>query len=72
MLEKKSSTKLDEEVKTVEINLQGKTLQELRSKSLQNIEEFWAQEADNLIWSKNGIKYLIGIRLLQNGLLVVC
>ncbi len=71
MLEKKSSTKLDEEVKTVEINLQGKTLQELRSKSLQNIEEFWAQEADNLIWSKNGIKYLIGIRLLQNGLLVV-
>src|SRR5438093_13130449 len=58
MLEKKSSTKLDEEVKTVEINLQGKTLQELRSKSLQNIEEFWAQEADNLIWSKKWDKIL--------------
>src|SRR5436309_13155640 len=58
MLEKKSSTKLDEEVNTVEINLQGKTLQEVRSKSLQNIEEFWAQEADNLIWSKKWDKIL--------------
>jgi len=43
---------LDQEDKAVEINLQGKTLQELRTKSLENIEDFWAQQADNLIWSK--------------------
>jgi Domain of unknown function (DUF3448). len=58
MLEKKSSTMLDQEDKTVEINLQGKTLQELRTKSLENIEEFWAQQADNLIWSKRWEKTL--------------
>lgn len=49
---------LDQEDKAVEINLQGKTLQELRTKSLENIEEFWAQQADNLIWSKRWDKTL--------------
>jgi hypothetical protein len=55
---KKSSTMLDQEDKAIEINLQGKTLQELRTKSLENIEEFWAQQADNLIWSKRWDKTL--------------
>ena len=54
----KSSTMLDQEDKAVEINLQGKSLQELRTKSLENIEEFWAQQADNLIWSKKWDKTL--------------
>jgi len=58
MSEKKSSTMLDQEDKAVEINLQGKSLQELRTKSLENIEEFWAQQADNLIWSKKWDKTL--------------
>ncbi|HVD08515.1 MAG TPA: acetyl-coenzyme A synthetase N-terminal domain-containing protein, partial [Nitrososphaeraceae archaeon] len=49
---------LDQEDKAIEINLQGKTLQELRTKSLENIEEFWAQQADNLIWSKRWDKTL--------------
>jgi acetyl-CoA synthetase len=49
---------LDQEDKAVEINLQGKSLQELRTKSLENIEEFWAQQADNLIWSKKWDKTL--------------
>ena len=58
MIEQKSSTTIsDEENKTLEINLQGKILHETRKKALENIEEFWAQQADNLIWSKNGTKF---------------
>src|SRR5437867_11116424 len=55
---KKSSTMLDQEDKAIEINLQGKTLQELRTKSLESIEKFWAQQADNSIWSKRWDKTL--------------
>src|SRR5881628_1931424 len=58
MIERKSSTtKLNEEEK-LEINLQGKKLQEIRNKALENIEEFWAQQANNLIWSKKWDKIL--------------
>ena len=28
----------------------------------ENHEKFWAEQAKNLIWFKNGIKYLIGYR----------
>jgi len=57
MIERKSSTKLNEEEK-LEINLQGKTLQEIRNKALENIEEFWAQQANNLIWATKWDKIL--------------
>src|SRR6478672_5131920 len=58
MMEENSSTNLDGQNKTVEVNLQGKALQELRTKSLENIEEFWAQQAENLIWNKKWDKIL--------------
>jgi hypothetical protein len=55
MIEANVSTKLEDE--NLEINLQGKKLQEIRNRALENIEEFWAQQANDLIWSKNGIKF---------------
>ena len=59
MIEQKSSTKLnDAQDRTLEINLQGKTLQETRYNALENIEEFWAQQANNLIWNKKWDKIL--------------
>ena len=58
MIEEKRSTKLGDRDETVEINLQGKALEELRTKALENIEEFWAQQADNLIWSQKWDKIL--------------
>jgi len=59
MIEQKSSTTIsDDENKTLEINLQGKILHETRKKALENIEEFWAKQADNLIWSKKWDKIL--------------
>ena len=59
MIEQKSSTKLDDEQdRTLEINLQGKTLQETRYNALENVEEFWAQQANNLIWNKKWDKIL--------------
>ena len=59
MIEQKSSTKLDDaQDRTLEINLQGKTLQETRYNALENIEEFWAQQANNLIWNKKWDKIL--------------
>ncbi len=57
MIERKSSTRLNEEEKQ-EINLQGKKFQEIRNNALENIEEFWAQQANNLIWSKKWDKIL--------------
>ncbi len=56
MIEANSSTKLEDE--NLEINLQGKKLQEIRNRALENIEEFWAQQANDLIWSKKWDKIL--------------
>src|SRR6187551_193540 len=59
MIEQKSSITIsDDENKTLEINLQGKILHETRKKALENIEEFWAKQADNLIWSNKWDKIL--------------
>ncbi len=65
MIEQKSSAKFDVEQDSLEINLQGKTLREMRDRALENIEEFWAQQANNFGLSKlitwygieNGIKF---------------
>ena len=60
MIEQKSSatTKLDDGPNKLEINLQGKALREMRVNALENIEEFWAQQANNLIWNRKWDKIL--------------
>src|SRR6185295_15691873 len=59
MTEQKSSTTIsDDKNRSLEINLQGKILHETRKNALENIEEFWAHQADNLIWSKKWDKIL--------------
>ena len=58
MKEQESSAKFDDEQDVLEINLQGKTLQEMRDTALENIEEFWAQQANNLIWNRKWDKIL--------------
>ena len=60
MIEQKSSAKLDDddEQDSLEINLQGKTLREMRDGALDNIEEFWAQHANNLVWTRKWDKIL--------------
>src|SRR4026208_65577 len=60
MIEQKSSatTKLDDGPNELEINLQGKALREMRVNALENIEEFWAQQANNLIWNRKWDKIL--------------
>ena len=58
MIEQRSSAKFDDEQDSLEINLQGKTLQEMRDRALQNIEEFWAQQANNLVWNRKWDKIL--------------
>ncbi|HET6717265.1 MAG TPA: AMP-binding protein, partial [Nitrososphaeraceae archaeon] len=58
MIEQKSSAKFDDEQDSLEINLQGKTLREMRDRALENIEEFWAQQANNLVWNRKWDKIL--------------
>ena len=58
MIEQKSSAKFDDEQNSLEINLQGKTLREMRDRALENIEEFWAQQANNLKWNRKWDKIL--------------
>ena len=58
MIEQKSSAKFDVEQDSLEINLQGKTLREMRDGALENIEEFWAQQANNLVWNRKWDKIL--------------
>src|SRR5918996_3422728 len=59
MIEQKTSAKFDDdEQDSLEINLHGKTLQEMRDRALQNIEEFWAQQANNLVWNRKWDKIL--------------
>ena len=58
MIEQESSEKFEDEQDALEINLQGNTLREMRDRALENIEEFWAQQANNLVWNRKWDKIL--------------
>ena len=56
--QKSSATRLADGPNELEINLQGKALREMRVRALENIEEFWAEQANNLVWNRKWDKIL--------------
>jgi acetyl-CoA synthetase len=45
-------SRIYEESEKVKVSLQGKKLDKMRSQALENPEQFWGEQAKNLIWFK--------------------
>jgi acetyl-CoA synthetase len=51
-------SRIYEDSEKVRVSLQGKKLDKMRSQALENPEQFWAEQAKNLIWFKQWDKVL--------------
>ncbi len=51
-------SRIYEESEKVKVRLEGKKLDKIRSQALENPEQFWGQQAKNLIWFKHWDKVL--------------
>src|SRR2546428_1229482 len=51
-------SRIYEESEKVKVSLQGKKLDKMRSQALENPEQFWGEQAKNLIWFKQWDKVL--------------
>lgn len=47
-----SLSKIYQDSEEIRVTVDGKKIQKMRENSLENSEQFWANEADNLIWLK--------------------